>query len=313
MAHREESRRITLGLGDVSLSEALGAYYIDMRPAMVHYTENIYDGGFDDDGVPMCGIGGQLHYLPINVAQYGFMLHADWLETRDPATLRTLRSCLSVLERLKSDEGDRCVWWHHVREAKYGLQPPWASAMAQGEAISFYLRMYQALNDESLLSTATAAYRFLEVDFADGGVRRHDDEGHLWLEEYPSAEPSFVLNGFIYALLGLYDLFRVTGDTAVRGDIDRCLDTLRANLHRFDAGYWSLYDLQRKELVRYYYQKNVHVPQMDVLHRLTGDPIFAEYRERWARQLTPLNHLLVQVMYRVRPRMARLRRMLGGT
>ena len=90
-------------------------------------------------------------------------------------------------------------------------------------------------------------------------------------------------------------------------DIDRCLLTLKRNLHRFDARYWSLYDLQRRELVRYYYQKNVHVPQMAVLHRLTGNPVFGDYQRRWERQLTPLNFMLVHVMYRIKPRLERFR------
>jgi len=37
-----ESRHITLDLGNVSLSETSGPCYIDMRPAPVHYTNNIY-------------------------------------------------------------------------------------------------------------------------------------------------------------------------------------------------------------------------------------------------------------------------------
>jgi hypothetical protein len=180
--------------------------------------------------------------------------------------------------------------------------------MAQGEAISLYLRMHQALGRPAYLDTAWRAYRFLAVPWSDGGVRRYDADGNLWLEEFPSEPPSFVLNGFIYTLFGLYDLYRVTGDHGVKQDIDACLRTLAANLHRFDAGYWSLYDLRRRELVRYYYQKNVHVPQMAVLHRLTGDPLFERYRRTWEAQITPLNHLFVQVMYRVRPRLDRLRR-----
>jgi len=217
-----------------------------------------------------------------------------------------------VLEALKSVEGDAAVWWHHHYEPKYGLEPPWASAMAQGECISLYLRVHQATGDRTLLDAAVAAHRFLAVDVADGGVRRLDAEGNVWLEEYPSREPSLVLNGFVYALFGLYDLFRVTRDPAVEADVEACLRTLRANLHRFDAGYWSLYDVQRAELVRWYYQKNVHVPQMAVLHRLTGESVFDEYRRRWEAQLTPLNFLFVRLMYRVRPRWARLRRLWHG-
>jgi D-glucuronyl C5-epimerase C-terminus len=187
-----ESRHIIAGLGNVSLSETLGSYYIDMRPALFHYTDNIYGGGFDADGVPMWGAPEGLHYMPVNVLQ--FSRFAGW--------------------------------------------------------------------------------------------------------------PS---------LFGLYDLSRVTGDAAAKGDIDACLRTLLVNLHRFDAGYWSTYDMQRKELVRYYYQKNVHVPQMAVLHRLSGEAIFDQYRDKWERQITPLNYLFVQLMYRVKPRLGRLRCMWHGT
>lgn len=306
---KEESRSIELALGDVSLSPHLGVYYIDMRPARVHYDEDLYGGGFDANGVPRVATRNGPEYMPINVAQYGFILHADWLGTKDPGTLRTLENCMAVLEDLKSRHGDAWVWWHHMHQPKYAIDPPWASAMAQGEVISLYLRMYQALGDERLLDTAWGAYRFLAMDQEEGGVRRRDSAGNLWFEEFPSEPPSFVLNGFVYTILGLYDLFRVTGDRGVKGEIDACIETLAANLHRYDAGYWSLYDLRRRELVRYYYQKNVHVPQMAVLHGLTGLPVFETYREKWERQLTPMNFLFVRMMYRIRPRIERLRRL----
>jgi heparosan-N-sulfate-glucuronate 5-epimerase len=309
---KEERKDITLPLGEVSMSESLGTYYIDMRPAMVHYTENLYGGAFDDNGVPMNAGSDGRYYYPINIAQYGFMLHADWLETGAAATMETLERCLAVLEDLKTEDDQHCVWWHQFREPKYGLDPPWASAMAQGELISLYLRLWQAVERPTLLESARKAYQFMKVPVEERGVRRRDDQGNLWLEEYPLKEPSFVLNGFIYALFGLYDLYRVTRDPEVKQDIDACLDTLIARLPDFDAGYWSIYDLQERELVRYYYQKNVHIPQMAILEELTGNPLFGEYRERWQRQLTPLNYLRVQAMYRVRPRVSRLRRLWGG-
>ena len=309
---REERKDIALGLGDVSMSERLGAYYIDMRPAMVHYTENLYGGAFDENGVPMIAGPSGRHYLPVNIAQYGFMLHADWLETGSADTMEALEGCLAVLEDLKMEDEQHCVWWHQFHDLRYGIEPPWASAMAQGELISLYLRLWQALARPALLESAYKAYRFMQVPVEEGGVRRRDEHGNLWLEEYPSKEPSLVLNGFIYALFGLFDLYRVGRDPDVKQDIDACLDTLVARLPDFDSGYWSNYDLQKRELVRYYYQKNVHVPQMAVLEALTGNPVFGYYRERWQRQLTPLNYLLVRAMYRVRPRVRRLRGLRRG-
>gem|GEM_PF-4173628 len=44
----EESRKIKLPLGKVSWEKELGSYYIDMRPVIIHYTNNIYNGKFDN-------------------------------------------------------------------------------------------------------------------------------------------------------------------------------------------------------------------------------------------------------------------------
>ena len=308
---REESRKIQLTLGDVSLNKELGSYYIDMRPALTHYTDNIYDGGFDENGVPMCGINGELHYFPINIAQYTFILHANWLENKDPVLLKTLNNCLQVLEKNKTVKNNYCAWLTNYYNKKYNIEAPWPSAMAQGEVISFYLRMYQIHKDDSLINTAIQAYNFLKVEYKDGGVRRYDNNGNLWFEEYPTKEPSFVLNGFIYTIFGLYDLFRVTGRKDVKKDIEECIETLKKNLHKYDLGYWSIYDQLKKELVRYYYQKNVHVPQLQVLYLLTKENIFKFYYEKWAKQINSLNFTFVKFMYRIRPRVLRLKNILA--
>ena len=71
----------------------------------------------------------------------------------------------------------------------------------------------------------------------------------------------------------------VPGDRGSRRQgIDACLRTLLVNVHRIDAGYCSTYDMQRKKLVRYYYQKNVYVPHKAVQHRRTDEAIFDEHR-----------------------------------
>lgn len=302
----EENKKIKLNLGTVSLAEELSSYYIDMRPAIIHYTENIWGGKFDENGVPLCGSIDGLMYSPVNIAQYGFMLHAEWLETKSENTLITLKNCIEVLETLKLEKNGSFVWYHHHYEAKYKIDSPWASAMAQGEVISFYLRMYQILKSDYLLETAIKAYEFLKFDYKDGGVRRIDENGYLWFEEYPSNPPSYVLNGFIYTIFGLFDLYRVTQNSDVKKDIDLCVETLKCNLHKFDAGYWSYYDLLKKELVRYYYQKNVHVPQLEVLYILTKEPIFDKYKCKWEKTVNPFNYLFVQIMYRVKYRFSLL-------
>jgi|SRR5690554_5439244 len=300
--HSEESKKITLKLGTVSLDKELGTYYIDMRPAEIHYTQNIYDGQFDEKGVPMCGGHNSLYYSPVNIAQYGFILHAQYFESEDENKRRTLQECVEKLVELAEITEDYCVWWEESDSIRYKIKSPWASAMAQGEIISLFLRYYQMSKDEDYLILAQKAYNFLSVPVSEGGVKRIDENGDLWYEEYPSEPASFVLNGFIYTLFGLYDLYRVTLDKDVKKNIDLCTRTLKNNISKFDAGYWSYYDLHYKELVRYYYQKNVHVPQLAVMYELTGEPIFLKYRNKWSKNIGVINYFFVQVMYRILPR-----------
>lgn len=308
---KEESKNITLGLGCVSWNKELGPYYIDMCPAEVHYTSNLYGGGFDKNGVPMTMAKNAPQYFITNIAQYCFILHAQYCAQKDESKHENLRNCMAVLEQEKIEDGDNAYWAQKYYCERYHIPAPWVSSMAIGEAISIYLRMYQLENNPSYLQTAEKAYSFLKKTYEEGGVRRYDENGYLWFEEYPSNPPSYVLNGFIYTLFGLIDLYRVTQRLDVKSDIDECFKTLKDNLHRFDSGYWSNYDLRYKELVRYYYQKNVHVPQMEILYKLTGEPIFLHYKNKWEKNITALNYLFVKIMYRVRPRMQRLKKMLG--
>ncbi len=306
----KENDNILLPKGEVSLNEKLGGYYIDMSQALVHYTDGIY-GDFDENGVPLWGWGTNSSYFSIIIAQYGFILHEIWQRDNNLVDyLDKMNACLNWFESNKENFKETYLWRQPWGDSRYDLESGWVSAMAQGEIISFYLRMYQINGDENLLDTALKAYNFMQFEVKEGGVRRYDSDGNLWLEEYPTEEPSLVLNGFIYAVFGLYDLYRVTKSDKVKCDIDLCIKTLKENISKYDTGYWSLYDQMYKELVKYYYQKNVHTPQLEALYELTGEEIFRHYAAKWKKCVNPVNFAFVQVMYRVLPRMLKLKKFL---
>lgn len=64
-----ENNNIKLPLGDVSLSNTLGTYYIDMRPTLIHYTlKNVWYGKFDENGVPLIPVEkGDFFYSCVNI------------------------------------------------------------------------------------------------------------------------------------------------------------------------------------------------------------------------------------------------------
>jgi len=300
---KEENKKISLKLGDVSWSNKLGIYYIDMRPSIIHYTDNIYDGGFDENGVPMINDGtGNLYYSPVNICQYAFMIQANFFEYKNEKDSQTLAACMMVLENTKTETETSVCWIQNNYNKRYDIQPPWVGAMDQGQALSFYARYYQITKEEHFLNQCKKIAAYFEVDIQDGGFKRIDDNGNLWFEEYPSKEPSYVLNGFVYALYGLIDFYRVNNDQKIKKIIDQCFITLKESIHLYDSGYWSYYDQLKKELVRYYYQKNVHVPQLESIYLLTNEKIFLKYYKKWKKTMNPINYAFVQIMYRVLPR-----------
>lgn len=307
VTHHDPS--IVLQKGNTSADSTLGGYYIDLTPSLVNYTRQWY-GDFDSDGVPKVGFGSLARYHPINIAQYGFIVHDLWLADPREDYLEVLKNLLKWFEANKKPFRDATVWPQYYDD-KYDIPDGWVSGMAIGEILSFYLRIYQALGDPHLLDVSKSIYNCFSIDCEDGGVRRFDRDKNLWFEEFQSRKPSFVLNGFIYAVFGVFDFYRVTRDPEVKAVFDSCVSTLERSLNKYDCGYWSLYDQLKSELVSPYYQRNVHIPQMDAMYSLTGLDIFKHYRDKWARQLNPANIMLVAVMMRIRPRWQRLKRRLN--
>jgi heparosan-N-sulfate-glucuronate 5-epimerase len=92
------------------------------------------------------------------------------------------------------------------------------------------------------------------------------------------------LNGFIWGLWGVHDYALATGSKEAAQLEADCIETIADNLHRFDTGTWSLYDLSAtgtlKMITSSFYHR-LHIVQLEIMATLTDNPIFAEYAERW--------------------------------
>jgi hypothetical protein len=89
------------------------------------------------------------------------------------------------------------------------------------------------------------------------------------------------LNGHINGLLGLYDYWRITKNDKAKKLFDKGIKTVTDNIAKYDAGYWSYYDLQYPYVADYFYHKAVHIPQLKILYQITGKEIFRVYAGKW--------------------------------
>ena len=196
----------------------------------------------------------------------------EWLDT-------ALRIGRFLIERQPGDGG----WVHDVPfPHTFRLRPPWVSAMAQGEAASLLVRLYAETGEEAYGEAARAALRPMSVPGAGGGVLARLDGG-AFLEEYPTTPSSYVLNGAFFAVWGCYDVWKGLGDDSAGALFEETLGTLAANIHRWDTGFWSRYDLYPHPIanVASSLYHVLHLSQLKATARIAPRPELETARARW--------------------------------
>ena len=124
------------------------------------------------------------------------------------------------------------------------LEAGWYGAMCQGQAISVLVRAAHQSGDDKYLRAAEEAIKVFSVPSSQGGVKAVFLDKYPWYEEYPTDPPTFILNGFMYALLGLYDLKSVSSSKMASSLYKAGIESLAAMLPLYDSGASTFYDLR---------------------------------------------------------------------
>ncbi len=145
-----------------------------------------------------------------------------------------LRAALARLLAISSRRDGFVAWESLYRYG--GGTPPWISAMTQGTAIQALARGARALDERALLQPARSALGAFERR-APTGVLAPDGSYAM----YSFAPRLRILNGFLQAITGLYDLAVTGGNQRARRLFQRGDRAARRMLASFDTGAWSLY------------------------------------------------------------------------
>jgi hypothetical protein len=198
------------------------------------------------------------------------------------------------------------VWMHHFDfEYQEVLRSPWYSGLAQGQGISVLVRAYLLTQNEDYLKAADQAFVSLQAPVEEGGVITEDEDNNHWIEEYIVTPPTHVLNGFIWAVWGVYDYYLLSNTESAKNLYDASLKTLKENLHQYDTGYWSLYDLSSSKLKMiaspFYHQ--LHIVQLKIMYSMTGEEVFQIFADRWEfyqkRTVNRWRALLQKVIFKI--------------
>ena len=262
------------GLGRHFVAGALEGYFRD-------YSGKVqWQGPVDVAGMPLVRIGGGRQVVfPTTVFQKALGHWDAWIESgRSDAAQQ--KAFLAAVRWAVSAQDERGGWpcWSVL-----GLRRPSDySAMTQGQGISVLVRAGGVTADAVFLESARRALGPMLAPVAEAGCARWEPAG-LVLEETPCDPPNTILNGWIYALFGLYDLLLAVPVEEARQALESTVEALAACLPRFDAGYWSYYDTAGNLASPYYHE--AHIGQLRALEMVfPGHAVFHEMRAVFERQ-----------------------------
>ncbi len=276
--------------------ETIGRYYLNFE-SKLDYPEKI-----DSNGIPMWRNNDEPYfYHPIVIAQYalGIFEHLYQKNYNDELLKRKflLQSEWFKSNFVESDCGK--VWNIFYDIPLYKMKKPWYSALAQGETMSVLTRAYLLTKDYTYLGLAEDAIKPFSLEVKDGGLINYFN-GIPVYEEYPSKYKTVaVLNGLIFSLLGLYDLYLVNANKNVYSLFIQGVDSVKKLLPFYDTGYWARYYLfdYPKEYVASFTYISLMYEQLKVLYFLTDDETFLNYSEKW-KSYTENNLFKVRALFK---------------
>jgi len=227
---------------------------------------------------------------PIDLCHFAMDRFHAFLERGDAGALghfMTLVDGLIARGQRFDVDGRACfVIPHRDRIEGYGAHAtPWLNAAVQGWCGALFVRMYQQTGDAQYAVAARHAINACFVAVDRGGVRARERHGRVFYEKYAlPGQSRHILNGFLGALLGIWDVARGLDDDGAHAAFADGLASLDDTvLASFDNGHISLYDQSpdTRATPSCVFYNWVHVRQLAALSRVTRDARLRQWAERW--------------------------------
>lgn len=238
------------------------------------------------DGVPWVKYDGAPEKNAVTVIQWGLERHAKG----DNAA--AIRAAEWLVDNQCVDGTWRYGFDYYVESADTTLPAGWVSALAQGQALSLLVRAWEITGDSGYLDAGRAALGAFSRPVEEGGVLRFW-RGHPFYEEYPTVGPSLVLNGFLFALVGLHEFAEATADAEAERLWVAGEETAATLLPLYAYGDTTTYGLAHlasspvaPEPVGGVYPLVVH-NLVDEMYALTGRAVYGDAEARLAGRLAP--------------------------
>lgn len=239
----------------------------------------------------MTKLHGKAVYHPVNSSWYINQMLSSYNESKNPEYLDRAIATAKYLIKWSMKDDSGVIWFpyrfsHDVKTLRLGS--PWYSGMAQGMMTSVFVNLFESTGDMYWKNMAAAAVKSFDQPKAEAGpwfqnVQVRDGKKFVYFEEYPALsdeQNAHVVNGDIYALYGLYDYYRISGDDHIKWLFDVGASSIRDSFDAFrNAGQPSWYSPTPYGQSVWGNPANYHkgvINQLRTLAEITGDSEFSQ-------------------------------------
>lgn len=246
-------------------------------------------GETGEDNVLITRLHGTAVYHPVNSAWYINQMISSYKESKNKEYLDRAIATSKYLIKWSVTDEKGALWFpyrfsHDVKTLRLGT--PWHSGMAQGMMLSTFVNLYDVTGDMYWKNVAARTVETFDrpKSATDPWFRNEkllDGRKFIYFEEYPAlddAQNAHVVNGDIYALFGLYDYYRITGDKHAKWLFDVGASSIRDSFGAYrNPGKPSWYSTTFYGRTVWGNPKGYHkgvINQLRTLAKITGDSQF---------------------------------------
>ena len=219
-------------------------------------------------------------------AQHALIVLNEFENDKDPSQLIIFKSISNALLTESVNKQGLRFYPYNFDYAAFGLKAPWLSCIAQAQVGSVFLRAFQLTGEENYLTAAAETIAVCWLPKSSGGLEIDSKYGP-WSEEYPSPQPTLIINGFCYVLIAMMELYHFRPDEKLRKKIEQYTESYIKALP-----YYHAYGTQVRymgKLSSWYVNQNyfnIQTLQHKHLYLLSGMEGFRKIYEYWKQFAT---------------------------
>lgn len=260
----------------------IGYYPMNMKDRLLqgHYR------AFDNEGLPLelCPSGELIYH----VTTLGSFCFANWelfLDTGDDKYSKMIIKGADKLLEYSTINNDNLMFLDY-NDSSY--KDGETCAMNQGHAIGVFCRAYEISGENKYLDAAMESAKAFNFNYGSFGVKWTTENGNIWFNE----GGKIILNGHIYCLISLFDLFKLTKDENIKKLFDDGYNSVEKELTNFDSGFWSYYKIDKPKIIASMMYHNLHIVQLKALLKIKKSEVFDSYIKKFIKYANnPINRI----------------------